>query len=90
MSSAVHAMHDKADQQCMACMNRFFQQSQHHVLRAQSPEGEDVNADLGLARFRRKLLEEDVFRHAQPVLTVGVVQGGVVPLRDLTNTHIGH
>ena len=55
-----------------------------------APEGEDVNADLSLARLCSKLLEEDVLGHPQPVLAVGVVQRGVIPLRDLAHPHIGH
>ena len=54
------------------------------------PEGEDINADLGLAGLGSKLLEEDVFRHPQAVLAVCVVQGGVIPLCDLAHSHIGH
>ena len=55
-----------------------------------APEGEDVDADLSLAGLCSKLLEEDVLGHPQPVLAVGVVQRGVIPLRDLAHPHIGH
>ena len=62
----------------------------HILMKRTAPEGEDINADLGLAGLCSKLLEEDVFRHSQAVLAVGVVQGGVIPLRDLAHPHIGH
>ena len=55
-----------------------------------APEGEDINADLSLAGFCSKLLEEDVLGHPQSVLAVGVVQRGVIPLGDLPHPHIGH
>jgi len=55
-----------------------------------APEGEDIDADLSLAGLCSKLLEEDVLGHSQPVLAVGVVQGGVIPLGDLAHPHVGH
>jgi len=55
-----------------------------------APEGEDIDADLSLAGLCSKLLEEDVLGHSQPVLAVGIVQRGVIPLGDLAHPHIGH
>ena len=54
-----------------------------------TPEREDINADLGLAGLSSKLLEEDILGHPQSVLAVCVVQGGVIPLGDLTYPNIG-
>ena len=60
------------------------------LVKRMAPEGEDINADLSLAGFCSKLLEEDVLGHPQSVLAVGVVQRGVIPLGDLPHPHIGH